>query len=153
AGHAPGDVDEGLGVRKAVTEQRHELGPAGERPRAVAERGGGFVGARRPQELHGALFRVPRPRGARAASPRASLRSRGGNHVSPTSPLLSESPRRARRPRGARAAAPRASLRSQRGLVGGKPPGFPRPFPPRGNAATSCGYSLSPLLGGLAERA
>src|SRR5439155_10596999 len=85
AGHDPGDMDERLGVRKAVTEQRHELGPAGERPRAVAERGGGFVGARRPQELHGALFRVPRARGARAA--------------------------------------------------------------------TSCGYSLSPLLGGLAERA
>src|SRR2546430_14266814 len=124
AGHDPGDVDERLGVRKAVTEQRHELGPAGERPRAVAERGGGFVGARRPQELHGALFRVPRPRGARAASPRASLRSRRGHQLFPPRPPPSCLPPPARRP----------DRRPHPGALGPEPPPLPRALPPPPNA-------------------
>src|SRR6266566_3653084 len=49
-----------------------------------------------------------------------SARSRGGNHVSPTSPLLQGSPQRPRR--GDR-------RRERRGERAGKPPGFPlRPF-------------------------
>ena len=45
------------------------VGAAGDRDRAVAERGDRLLDARRPQELHAAVF--PPPRAARAASPRA----------------------------------------------------------------------------------
>src|SRR5919201_1263328 len=52
-----------------------------------------------------------------------SARSRGGNHVSPTTPLLQGSPRPTRR----------AGRRVRRGERAGKPPGFPRsPFPRAG---------------------
>src|SRR5439155_25352312 len=126
AGHDPGDVDERLGVRKAVAEQRHELGPAGERPRAVAERGGGFVGARRPQELHGALFRVPglaeralRPH-AGTASPLFSAASRSARSISSRvigSDLMSA-------PVASRIA---LAIAAATGMIGGSP----RPFEPR----------------------
>src|SRR5712691_5052176 len=63
-------------------------------------------------------------------------RSRGGNHVSPTGPLLQGAPRRTRR----------AGRRVRRGKQAGKPPGFPRrPFP--GSSAKGRPMSFVELTG------
>src|SRR5438093_4742222 len=69
ARNQPADVDQPLDLHEPVAHERHELGPARERERAVPERGARLVEARRPQELHAAPS--PPPPEAPAEAPHA----------------------------------------------------------------------------------
>jgi hypothetical protein len=64
------DVDERLRPEDPVVQQRHDLGAAGERDRAAAERRDGLLAGARTLQPQRAPSSSPRPRGARAGSPR-----------------------------------------------------------------------------------